>query len=109
MFVLPIRGTFAGQHSPIWVIRTGDVSIASADEDEKTKGMYEESGPAKNVVKGGHLDPNSANEPQRPVSTAGNNRFDFAKVVRMLMRGKNQPDTSMHDTVNYDAYKIHIS
>ena len=37
------------------------------------------------------------------------NKFDFAKVVRMLMRGKNQPDASMHDKVNYDAYKIHIS
>ena len=33
VFVLPIRGTFHGNNSPIWVIRTGDVSISSADED----------------------------------------------------------------------------
>lgn len=89
VFVLPIRGTFAGHHSPIWVIRTGDVQIASADEDQKTKGMHEESGPAKNVVKGGHLDPNTSSELQTPQRIVSREKFDLAKVVRMLMRGKN--------------------
>ena len=69
------------------MIRTGDVQIASADEDEKTKGMHEEMGPAKSVVKGGHLDPNISTEQYKPMPTS--NKFDFAKVVRMLMRGKN--------------------
>ena len=44
-------------------------------------------GPAKSVVKGGHLDPNISTEQYKPMPTS--NKFDFAKVVRMLMRGKN--------------------
>ena len=51
--------------------------------------MHEESGPAKNVVKGGHLDPNASSESQKPQRIVSREKFDLAKVVRMLMRGKN--------------------
>ena len=42
-----------------------------------------------------------------PTKTVG--KFDFAKVVRMIMRSKNEPDRTIVDSINYEAYKVHIS
>ena len=66
-------------------------TVASAQENPEIIALVEKS-------------PNApAIQTPTPTKTAG--KFDFAKVVRMLMRGKNEPDRTIVDEINYEAYK----
>ena len=92
---MPIKGTYEGRYSPIWVIRTGALNISTADQkdlaDDKGNSVFE------NL---------SLDRRRSPVKTG----FNFAQIVRMLMRGGSMPESRGSETDAYfDHFRITVS